>query len=280
MKSGSASSLPEQAGVPWHLLRDAEDANEGGIHDADGKSDESADVVSKVPATSARCRLDGSQGPDTAGRTAPAAGEAGQQAGGSREWRCRVSLPGDRFSSRPRVSTVTRAPRAGVLQPEPVAQGDRRGFQGIQRAGQLADRALAGPPPGLQGLTAARAAQHAAGQGVLAAVVSKTSIIVHPARLRPGRLVREGGSWCCSLAPGGSPRNPDGLITQDTAPSPRRYCHPPIEPQVTAARDGHWHGAAADQAASSPLTIGTISAADGPKPWASSASLNTQRSGW
>jgi hypothetical protein len=48
---------------------------------------------------------------------------------------------------------------------------------------------------------------------LLAAVVSKTSIIVHPARLRPGRLVREGGSWCCSLAPGYGPRNPDGLIT-------------------------------------------------------------------
>ena len=47
---------------------------------------------------------------------------------------------------------------------------------------------------------------------------------------RPGR-----GSWCCSLTPGDGPRNPGGLITQDTAPSPLRYRHPPARPQVTAA---------------------------------------------
>jgi len=41
------------------LLRDAEDADEAGIHDADEKSDGSGGVVSKVSATSARCRLDG-----------------------------------------------------------------------------------------------------------------------------------------------------------------------------------------------------------------------------
>lgn len=47
---------------------------------------------------------------------------------------------GDRVSSRPRVSTVTRAqrPRAGVPHAEPGAQGHRRGPEGIQRVRQLA----------------------------------------------------------------------------------------------------------------------------------------------
>ena len=38
------------------VLRGAEDADEGGAHDADGESDDSGSVVSKVSATSARCR--------------------------------------------------------------------------------------------------------------------------------------------------------------------------------------------------------------------------------
>ena len=51
---------------------------------------------------------------------------------------------GDRFSSRPRVSTVTRAHGLACCTPEPVAQGHRRGPQGIQRVSQLARAVLGG----------------------------------------------------------------------------------------------------------------------------------------
>jgi hypothetical protein len=49
------------------VLRDAEDADEGGVHDADGNSGESGGVVGEVSATSARCRDDGSKRADAAG---------------------------------------------------------------------------------------------------------------------------------------------------------------------------------------------------------------------
>jgi hypothetical protein len=38
------------------LLPGAEDADEGGVHDADGESGESGGLVGQVSATSARCR--------------------------------------------------------------------------------------------------------------------------------------------------------------------------------------------------------------------------------
>jgi hypothetical protein len=92
---------PEGIAVLLLVLRDAEDADEGGVHDADGKSDESGGVVSKVSATSARCLLDRSQGRTQQAGLCLRAGEAGQRAGGSREWRWRVSLPGTRSAAGP-----------------------------------------------------------------------------------------------------------------------------------------------------------------------------------
>ena len=50
-KDGSGG-LPSQA----LLLPGAEDADEGGVHDADGESGESGGLVGQVSATSARCR--------------------------------------------------------------------------------------------------------------------------------------------------------------------------------------------------------------------------------
>jgi hypothetical protein len=48
------------------VLRDAEDADEGGVQDADGNPDESGGVVGEVPDTPARCRDDGSKRADAA----------------------------------------------------------------------------------------------------------------------------------------------------------------------------------------------------------------------
>ena len=55
------SHRPESLGGPGHgllavVLPGAEDADEGGVHDADGESGESGGLVGQVSATSARCR--------------------------------------------------------------------------------------------------------------------------------------------------------------------------------------------------------------------------------
>jgi hypothetical protein len=101
LAANAAAHGRDRTAGPPRVLRDAEDADEGGVHDADGKSDESGGVVSKVSATSARCLLDRSQGRTQQAGLCLRAGEAGQRAGGSREWRWRVSLPGTRSAAGP-----------------------------------------------------------------------------------------------------------------------------------------------------------------------------------
>ncbi len=69
---------------------------------------------------------------------------------------------------------------------------------------------------------------------MLAAAVSKTSIIVHPARIGLAVSSAKGGGWCCSLAPDGGPRNPGGLTAGYRH---RADAHAPARPagtQVTA----------------------------------------------
>ena len=94
-------------------------------------------------------------------------------------------------------------------------------------AAQLTDGALAAPPPSFRAWPQSGQRSMRRASAHLAAVVSKTSIIIHPARLWPGRLAGKRGSWCCSLAPGSGPRNLKGLVTLDAAPSRRRCRHPP-----------------------------------------------------
>jgi hypothetical protein len=76
------------------VLRDAEDADEGGVHDADGNPGESGGVVGEVSATSARCRNDGVGGRMQPGWTVDGGRDARQRACGGRERRGRVSRPG------------------------------------------------------------------------------------------------------------------------------------------------------------------------------------------
>ena len=82
------------ASVSDKVLRGAEDADESGVHDADGNSGESGGVVGEVSATSARCRDDGSCRADARGWTADGGRDARQRACGGRERRGRISLPG------------------------------------------------------------------------------------------------------------------------------------------------------------------------------------------
>ena len=109
-------------------------------------------------------------------------------------------------------------------------------WQPVQRA--RSGRAVSRAPPSSRTVRSrvrphGRRAAPQSGQGSLrrasaslAAAVSKTSSIVHPARFGPGRRLPEGGSWCCSLAPAAAWRNLTGLITQDPAPI-RRRSRPP-----------------------------------------------------
>jgi hypothetical protein len=66
------------------LLRDTEDADVGGVHDADEEPGNSGGAVGEVP---------GAVGV-VPGRRGVLGGDAGLRAGGSRGWRCRLSPPG------------------------------------------------------------------------------------------------------------------------------------------------------------------------------------------
>jgi hypothetical protein len=76
------------------LLRGAEDADEGGVHDADGNPGESGGVVGEVSATSARCREEGSELVTQRGWAAADGRDVRQRACAGQEWRCWISLPG------------------------------------------------------------------------------------------------------------------------------------------------------------------------------------------
>jgi hypothetical protein len=78
------------------------------------------------------------------------------------------------------------------------------------------------------------------------------------------RLVREGGSWCCSLAPAGRPRNLAGPITQDRHRADSDAAIRPPGRWSQQPRGDHRHGAAADQATSSTFPAGTMDAANRP----------------
>jgi hypothetical protein len=71
-----------------------------------------------------------------------------------------------------------------------------------------------------------------------------------PSRQAAARPPRPGtGSWCCSLAPAGSPRNPDGLITRIRHRADADAAIRPPSRWSPRPWGDHRHSAAADQAA-------------------------------
>jgi hypothetical protein len=94
----------------------------------------------------------------------------------------------------------------------------------------------------------------------------------------PGRLVLGRVSWCCSLPPDRGPRNLGSPAAPVPAPGRRARPSPAC---LIAGHDGSGYvyrrGAAADQATSPPSPVGTMNAANTPKPWESSAPFNKRR---